>query len=502
MRLGDRLEKSHSVSVIQVLSMQASLLKLITQESSIHGFRHITDGRRNNISKFFWFCFASASIGLLFLSGYNLYVKFQVEPEIGLRVNQKAMNELPYPAVTICSPLFARDNLVNATKAFDAYRAKIPIELNSREQNYFAANSHGCAPQLMKFFVESCKNRTDFNTMKLIKESSLGVDEMLKSCNFRGAPWPCARLFARSLTDYGYCFTYNMQNHNDIFNEDVISPDFDVFKKSNQIGANLSAHWTLFGNYVAKKNQTMFFPVRALKFNIITFYTYLNETDSANVCQGTGKVFPIILHMPNETPTPFHEEIYLEYDRRKTITVVVKTYKSTEDLRKFSPEKRGCYFDDERQLKFYKSYTKSHCDFECMTNYTLKECGCVKFSMPRTKGTPVCDIDKGDCYYNAMLQWPKDEENSHRPCNCLDTCSILKYSVLYEKDSVLNDFTGPSPIGDMKRFEIIENYSFLCPFKIVLFSGTYSFFTIRTRNHAIDEYETFAAYRLQNCERI
>jgi amiloride-sensitive sodium channel len=245
-----------------------------------------------------------------------------------------------------------------------------------------------------------------------------------------------------------------MQNHHELFNEDAISSDFDIFKKTNHIGAHLGTHWSLFRSYEIEKNQTLFFPVRALKGNIITLYAYLNETDSANVCQGTGKVFPIILHMPNETPTPFHEEIYLKYHRRKTITVVVKTYKSTEDLRKFSPEKRACYFENERQLKFYKSYTKSHCDFECMTNYTLKECGCVKFSMPRSEETPVCDIDRGDCYYNAMLQWPKDEENSHRPCNCLDTCSILKYSVLYEKDSVLNDFTGPSPIADMKRYLI------------------------------------------------
>jgi amiloride-sensitive sodium channel len=437
--------------------MESSLIKLITQESSMHGLRHITDQRRNKLSRLFWFCVVCASISLLFFSGYNVYLKWNVEPEIGLRVNQKSMSDLPFPAVTICSPIFARDNLSNFTKAADAFKAKNPVKFSSSEQNYFAANSHGCAPSVMKFVMETCKNRTDFNTMKLINESSLYPDEMLKACNFRGLPFACSRLFTRILTDYGYCFTYNMLDHSQLFNEGIISPEFDSFKKTTgQFGSNLSIQWTLDESYTVGKNHTILFPVRAIKNNILSLYAYLNETDSTNVCQGTGKVFPIILHMPNETPTPFHEELYFEFGRRKVVTLMIKKYKSTEDLRKYEPEKRGCYFEGERQLKFYKSYTKSHCDFECMTNYTLKECGCVKFSMPRTKGTPVCDIDRGDCYYNAMLQWPKDEENSHRPCNCLETCSNIKYSVMYSRDSPLSDYTGPSPLMDMKRCELDE----------------------------------------------
>ncbi|KAG5683737.1 hypothetical protein PVAND_013002 [Polypedilum vanderplanki] len=459
--------------------MVISLIKLITQESSMHGLRHITDDRRDKFSKIFWLCVVITSICLLFLSGYNVYFKWNIAPEIGLRVNQKSMADLPFPAITICSSVLARDNLINLTKAINSVKAGQPIMYTPKEQNYFAANSHICIPDHMKKVNDICKNRTEFNIMKLINESSLNTGEMLKSCSFREISFDCEKLFTRSITDYGYCHTFNMLDHDRIFNQDTISSDFDVFRKTNQLGINMSLQWTLDENYIVNRSQDILFPVRSLKKNILIFYTYLNETDSINTCQQIGKVFPIILHMPNEIPTPFHEEMYLEYGRRKQVTIMLKTYKSSNDLKKFRPKKRGCYFEGERQLKFFKSYTKAHCDFECMTNYTLKVCGCVKFSMPRTKGTPICDIDKGDCYYNAMLQWPKDGENSHRPCNCLETCNSIKYNILYSKDSFFSDYTGPSPLMDMKR-------------------GTYSVFLIRTRNHVIDEYENFAEYRLQN----
>lgn len=45
--------------------------------------------------------------------------------------------------------------------------------------------------------------------------------------------------------------------------------------------------------------------------------------------------------------------------------------------------RRQCYFDEERHLKFFKVYSETNCELECIANYTLSICGCVKFSMPR-----------------------------------------------------------------------------------------------------------------------
>lgn len=37
---------------------------------------------------------------------------------------------------------------------------------------------------------------------------------------------------------------------------------------------------------------------------------------------------------------------------------------------------------NEGTLKYFKEYTQRNCELECLTDHTLKKCGCVKFSMP------------------------------------------------------------------------------------------------------------------------
>lgn len=51
-------------------------------------------------------------------------------------------------------------------------------------------------------------------------------------------------------------------------------------------------------------------------------------------------------------------------------------------LFKYQPKKRECFFNSERQLRFFKAYTKKSCEDECVANFTIRECGCVKLSMP------------------------------------------------------------------------------------------------------------------------
>jgi amiloride-sensitive sodium channel len=153
----------------------------------------------------------------------------------------------------------------------------------------------------------------------------------------------------------------------------------------------------------------------------------LNETDATNYCVPFGRIFKVIFHLPNEIPTPFHKPYYISYDHRRVITLTAKTIKTDDALREYPPDKRGCYFENERKLQFFNSYTKAHCDFECFANYTLNKCGCVKFSMPRTNDTPVCDLDNAHCYFYATNEWTEfdDEEDKKKtPCDCLPTCKL------------------------------------------------------------------------------
>lgn len=43
---------------------------------------------------------------------------------------------------------------------------------------------------------------------------------------------------------------------------------------------------------------------------------------------------------------------------------------------------RQCFFGDERQLKYFRTYTQRNCEMECVSDYITKKCGCTRFSMP------------------------------------------------------------------------------------------------------------------------
>lgn len=180
------------------------------------------------------------------------------------------------------------------------------------------------------------------------------------------------------------------------------------------------------------------FPVRATKRNLVIFPLNISRTDLTNFC--LKKEFSVIIHLPNEIPTIFHKSFPFEFGRFKRFRLNAISYKSDELLRSYSPYVRDCYFEGERQLKFFKSYTKAHCDWECMTNYTVENCGCVKFSMPRNSTTPVCSLLEAACFAYAMETWPGNIEskNSDKPCDCLSTCSDIKYEMSVEADSRLN----------------------------------------------------------------
>lgn len=247
----------------------------------------------------------------------------------------------------------------------------------------------------------------------------------------------CDKFLNYVLTDYGYCFTFNLEGFPALFNENSISDDFKSyqrthiarsFERSNPLYNELiddskdPIQWNLEKGY--NVSDILSRPHRALR-PINRFYAVINETDKSNMCPSTGDYFSLFYHMPNEILTPFHRPEYFRVNTLKLIYMKATKYSTSDDLRKFPPKNRGCYFEGEKELKFFKSYTKAQCQFECLANETLKACGCVKFSMPRNNSTPICDLDKVSCYLHVM----KKLTSRMSTCNCLHSCTYISYSI-------------------------------------------------------------------------
>lgn len=162
----------------------------------------------------------------------------------------------------------------------------------------------------------------------------------------------------------------------------------------------------------------------------------LNDTDAEYVCRGPVQGFKVLLHVPGEVPQVSKHYFRVPLLEEVLISVKPNMITTSENLRHYTPWDRQCYFSDERDLRFFKIYTQRNCELECLSNYTMSKCGCVKFSLPRDRNTPICGARSIACYNEAedvlLEQFFKDGLDKEKikdetGCNCLPACTSIAY---------------------------------------------------------------------------
>lgn len=142
--------------------------------------------------------------------------------------------------------------------------------------------------------------------------------------------------------------------------------------------------WSLEDGYKTEAKDRSY-PVRvfsaqkssALKFKLRTF-----DEDVEYVCRTLVPGFKIFLHTPGDVLKESDVSIRVPFSEEVQISIKPKLTSTSDGLRKYDIEKRQCFFNSENKLNFFKFYSQGNCQAECLANYTLKMCGCVKFNMP------------------------------------------------------------------------------------------------------------------------
>ncbi|CAO1385947.1 unnamed protein product [Diamesa hyperborea] len=108
--------------------------------------------------------------------------------------------------------------------------------------------------------------------------------------------------------------------------------------------------------------------------------------------------------------------------------------KTSHDLKHYKPKVRQCYFDGERKLNYFKVYTQSNCEYECLTKFTDKTCGCVRFGMLKEKSSIICNFTQQACYTDAEANWIMQSWDQNyainNDCNCLPSCNSIEYDAV------------------------------------------------------------------------
>lgn len=239
----------------------------------------------------------------------------------------------------------------------------------------------------------------------------------------------CTNIFSLSVTNRGICYTFNNLDQSEIFRQENLHQDFKYY---DQIRPH-STEWDLETGY--SENATWnSYPERVSisgdRGELSAIFP-LTTADVDHLCTLGNLGIRIALHAPGDLPDFDDQYIQLAPGRQLRVVVKPNLITTSNKLNDYSFDRRACYFQSERYLRFFRSYSQSHCELECLTNFTLKVCGCVQFHMPRNSSTPICGLPKMQCYKDAAIDL-YDHNNggqSHMSCDCMPTCTELTYDV-------------------------------------------------------------------------
>lgn len=355
--------------------------------------------------------------------------------------------EIPFGSITICPESKAKIQNIDISKVLRQKDQNLTIEIVA---------SLDALSQVCDFidhdYVDKLLNETGVNVdiVSTLEGLAIPMDEMFGRCRYGSRKFTdCKKYFSKVITDEGVCWTFNMLDQSDLFYETM-----DSSLRFPEHGKH--SEWFLEKDYQSSKLKV--YPHRVIGSGLpsgLTVELRMKKSSINTGCKHGSQAFRFALHSPVEIPHLSKQFYSISFDKQTTIAVIPRMIYSSKDVRDYDPVSRQCYFNDERKLKFFKIYSKSSCELECLADQTLASCGCVKFSMPRDDKTVVCDRSQMDCIYEVErnytireLEWKllnkqlkrdmkhgkvkKGDEvfkslKKMESCKCLPSCTSLHY---------------------------------------------------------------------------
>ncbi|XP_073843681.1 pickpocket 26 [Musca autumnalis] len=407
--------------------------------STIHGIKYLGEQKRPVWERVFWIMVFVFSIYLCTSLTMNIWNKWNNNPVIvSFAEKSTPVWQIPFPAITICTETKARQTYFNFTDIFwkysDFYNNRTQDNITSEELNKLNAVLQVCDEHLMQFPIGS--NYTDSQELlAILRDVMPEFEETFMKCKWRNVGTECGELFHTFITDDGPCYTFNTLSAFEIYRDEGLIKDF-IMRIENRTATD----WNVEDGYAADAD-TESYPFRVLgsgsKGGLELLLSGI-EKDFDDLCRGPIQGFKLVLHTPGEIPQVSKQYFRIPFSQEVLIAIKPKIITTSDGLKHYEPNRRQCYFQKERDLRYYQTYTQSNCEQECLANFTLAKCGCVKFSMPRNEDIPVCNARNVNCLYNAEDELALREfnqgittssENFRGPttCNCLPSCTSIGY---------------------------------------------------------------------------
>ncbi|XP_063917674.1 pickpocket protein 28-like [Zophobas morio] len=408
-------------------------LREYAEVTGLQGFRYVAE-KRSTAEKIIW------SLALIFSLGGCMYMiseilnKYENSPVVvSFATEDTPLYKIPFPAVTICPEAKYDTRVFNYSDIF--YRVKDGKSVSKTNLTMFQRLSVLCE---VKYPTEFENNTLDNEVFETIDKTKIEPRDMFMLCSYINETngLGCESLFKPVFIDGGLCYSFNNLGRDDIFNDHVYN-----YAKYYEVPHKMADYFNVETGY--KENIGIdAYPRRTLKpgpKNGMTILLKFDDKWHDPTCNIFFKGFRVLIHSPWEVP--LFGQYYISVPTNKYLSAVVEGeyVRSSENLSKIKAKKRRCYMRDEYSLKYFKIYTQSNCFLECRTNYTLKQCGCVQYFMPRENTTAICGRPLHECTQQAESAFIKEQLEANLKgydfCDCLPACSNLKFRVETSQDT-------------------------------------------------------------------
>ncbi|XP_067634317.1 pickpocket protein 28 [Eurosta solidaginis] len=442
------------------------LIMEYSKNTTIHGIRYLVELHRPFYEKLYWFIVLVLSVYLAISLIWATYLKWQDTPVIlGFDETLVPVHNIPFPTITICPEIKMERNVFD----FPNMSSNIWEEIQNfgKFENYknfsdidmerFMATLHICEFDVVRRFAKFLPKDIRPDITQTLVDISISKNVTGPFCKWNGRFYFCHKIFAFVPTDEGICYQFNGLQAKDMYRNvsDLNYYDAEVVDFNNFFDPdlprynNITGNWSLDNGYVKQGYNS--YPQRTVFSSARNgFFAYLQglEHNFEYACRTFKQGYKVFLTSPESVPVTTGNYILVPHGDEVMVSVLPHYVISTENLHDFSPEKRQCYFNDERYLRYFRFYSQSNCQVECLTNFTISKCGCAKFWMPKPNEVPVCNVEDIDCYVSAESELSILIQNQTVQalmdpsmkiiCDCMPACTSLDYNV--EISSARYDF--------------------------------------------------------------
>ena len=246
----------------------------------------------------------------------------------------------------------------------------------------------------------------------------------VKRCYWKENPISCATIFHKQPTDRGMCCSFNIEKAEELLKKskytDVIVAR-QKYDSEHGFDSNNKPQWFLRNNE-PKPN------VGAENGLTLVFDAHSDRLSKSSVTDNFQGV-PVLIEDKDKFPLVKRSGIQARPGFQTSITVNAYDVQAKEEIKRYGPLKRKCYFPDEYELKIHKNYSHSSCIFECKIEFAAKclstctgfgqECDCSDANW-------INDIELKSSNSCTPWYYPQNDQDIKKFCDPWETKKFNK----------------------------------------------------------------------------